>query len=109
MLKMVFLVHRRPDMDEQEFHRYWRDTHGPIARQIPGLRKYVQNHSTAAADGTRPPYDGFAEMWFDSADSFATPEFQAALADTPNFLDVERVKSLSFEQVEFVTYQPMQS
>ncbi len=29
MIKMVFLVHKRPDMDSEEFSRYWRETHAP--------------------------------------------------------------------------------
>ena len=105
-MRMVFLVHKRVDMDLQDFHRYWRDTHSAIARKIPGLRKYIQNHSIVGPDGARPPYDGFAEMWFEDAQSFETAEFQAAVSDAPNFLDVGRMQSFRFEAVEVVKYQP---
>ena len=70
MIKAVFLVHKRPDMDDEEFRRYWRETHGPIAAKVPGVRKYVQSLAIPEPDGTRPAYDGFAEMWFDSRESF---------------------------------------
>jgi uncharacterized protein (TIGR02118 family) len=102
MLKMMFLAYRRADMDAQEFRRYWRDIHGPIASKIPGLRKYVQNHSTVAPDGIIPPYDGVAEMWFEDAASFETPEFEATIADTANFLDPDRSRSFSVDELEIV-------
>ena len=31
MVKLVFCLHRRADIDEAEFHRYWREVHGPLA------------------------------------------------------------------------------
>ena len=106
MLKMVFLVHKRPDMDAAEFHRYWRETHGPIAAEIPGLRKYVQNHSIGDSNGVAAAYDGFAELWFDSAEAFeralASPEGQAAQADAANFIDVDRMQSFSVDEVTIV-------
>jgi hypothetical protein len=43
---------------------------------------------------------------FEDATSFETPEFQAAVKDTPNFLDVDRVQTFSFEAVEVVKYPP---
>jgi uncharacterized protein (TIGR02118 family) len=82
MLKMMFLAYRRAGMDAEEFQRYWREIHAPIASKIPGLRKYVQNHSARASDGSDPPYDGIAEMWFEDATSFETPEFQTSWIQT---------------------------
>ena len=106
MLKMVFLIHKRPDMDADEFHSYWRKTHSRIVGKIPGLRKYVQNHATMAPDSSTPPYDGFSEMWFDDsaamAKALATPEGEAALADSANFIDMERMLSFSVNEVRVV-------
>ena len=99
---MMFLAYRRADMDAQEFRRYWRDIHGPIAAKIPGLRKYVQNHATVAPDGITPPCDGVAEMWFEDAASFETPEFEATIADTANFLDPDRSRGFSVDELEIV-------
>ncbi|MGO9335733.1 MAG: EthD domain-containing protein, partial [Acidimicrobiales bacterium] len=31
VVKLVFCLHRRSDVDEAEFHRYWREVHGPLA------------------------------------------------------------------------------
>ena len=106
MLKIVFLVHKRVDMDAQEFRRHWRETQGAIGAKIPGVRKYVQNLTIADPDGGTPPYDGFAEMWFDNKEAFeqamATPEAQAAIADLPNFLDVERMQSFVVDEINIV-------
>lgn len=102
MLKMIFLVRKRPDLDYEEFHRYWRETHAPIAAKIPGLRKYVQNHAVESAKGTNDSFDGCAEMWFDSKESLSTPEARTALEDTANFLDSERSPSFVIEDVTIV-------
>ena len=106
MIKMVFLVHRRPDLSSDEFRKYWRETHSQIAAKIPGLRKYIQHHAEPGPDGSPPPYDGFAEMWYDDAESLErameTPEGQAARADTENFLDLDRLLAFSVDQVTVV-------
>jgi len=74
---MVLLVHERPEMNTEGFHRYWRDTHAPIAAKLPGLRKYVQNHASRGGNGG-DTFDGLAEMWWDSKEAFeqsiASPE-----------------------------------
>ena len=102
MLKMVFLAYRKAGMDAREFQRYWREVHAPIASKIPGLKKYVQNHSTPGPDGTDPPYDGVAEMWFEDATSFETPEFEATVADTANFLDPDRSTGSAVDEFDIV-------
>ncbi len=106
MIKAVFLIHKRPDMNDEAFRRYWRETHGPIAAKIPGLRKYVQCPASAEPDGTAPVYDGFAEMWFDSRESFdqgfASPEGKAALDDAGNFIDMSRLQSLTVQEIPIV-------
>ena len=105
MLKVVFVVHKRPDMDPREFRRHWKETQGALAAKIPGIRKYVQNHSVSASGGAAP-YDGFAEVWFDDQEAFehamATPEAKAAIADLPNFLDAERLQSFVVDEINIV-------
>ena len=109
MVKLVFCLHRRSDVDEAEFHRYWREVHGPLAASfapVLGIRKYVQLHTTAgvpgeaiASDrGAPAPFDGVAELWFDSVDALVaaalTPEGAAAAqtlhADEAAFIDHSR-------------------
>ncbi len=106
MFKIMFLVHKRPDLDREEFYRYWREDHGPIAAKLPGIRRYVQNHSIPDSDGGLPTYDGFAEAWFDDAESFEraleSPEGVAALDDAAKFMDMDRMTSFPVNEVEVV-------
>lgn len=100
MTKLVVFLSKRPDLSREEFRRYWRGVHGPLGAKMPGVRRYVQNHSLA--DGA--PFDGFAEMWFDNTASMqaalASPESAAAGADAPNF--VEKTQLMFVEEVEMV-------
>lgn len=106
MIQEIVLLRRRPGMDRDAFHRYWRETHGPLAAKLPGLRKYVQAHVIPDPAQADLPYDGIAELWFDSAEALqaalASPEGQAARADLPNFLDQDTVQILIAEEVTIV-------
>ncbi len=109
MVKLVFCLRRRPDITEQEFHRYWREEHGPlVVRHAPALRirRYVQLHTVpgavndllAASRQSPEAYDGVAEFWFDGPDSLteaaATDEGRVAAAelarDEERFIDHAR-------------------
>jgi uncharacterized protein (TIGR02118 family) len=106
MIKAVFVVYKRPDLSTEEFRRYWKDIHAPIAANIPGLRKYTINPSQSDLDGSQPPYDGIAELYFDSAEAsrtaWETPEGKAAFADAENFLTMERVRASLCEEISIV-------
>jgi uncharacterized protein (TIGR02118 family) len=80
MIKIVLVIRRREDRSPEEFHRYWLEEHGPLARELLeslGARRYVQAHAIgadlnaalAATRGTAEPYDGLAEVWWDSLDA----------------------------------------
>jgi uncharacterized protein (TIGR02118 family) len=97
VVKLIYVFKRKPELSVEEFQRYWRETHGPIAAKIPGERRYVQCHTLASlyAGDTPPPYDGAAELWFDDLDALRaatrSPEVEAARADERNFIDHARV------------------
>ena len=90
MFTVTFVVNEKPGMDRAEALAYWRDTHGPIVREVPGVRRYVQQHAVAAPEG-EPPFLGVASMSFDDQEAFAaaaaSPQFAAAIEDVPNFGD----------------------
>jgi uncharacterized protein (TIGR02118 family) len=73
---------------------------------MPGVRRYVQNHAGTTLDGSALPCDGFAEIWFDDMASLqralTSPQGQAAMADSENFLDVERIQTFVVEEVPVV-------
>ena len=104
--KAMFVLHRRADMGWDEFDKYWRDVHGPIAAKLPGLRKFVQHHAIPAATPEGRPCDGIAELWFDSPEALqaglASPEGAATLADIPNFLDGTKTGMIVVEDVQVV-------
>ena len=91
-VKSFEFVTRKPGMPLEEFQRYWREVHGPLAAKIPVIRRYVQSHCVPSeyADGATPVWDGVAITWFDGTDamrrSAATPELADTRADEPNFL-----------------------
>ena len=98
MVKLIYCITRKPGLSVEEFQRYWRETHGPVAGAIPGVRRYVQCHVLPELYGRQsPPYDGAAELWFDDLDAMRaamqTPELKAALEDEKNFIDHTRVAS----------------
>jgi uncharacterized protein (TIGR02118 family) len=99
MLHLHYFITRLPRLTNTEFHRYWRETHGPIATRVKQLRRYVQSHRIAApgAVGSASPYDGVAEAMIDSLDAIAelrkSHEYlDGALADERNFIDLTRVE-----------------
>ena len=45
MIKSIALAHRKTGLTREEYNRYWKEQHAPLAAKlIPGVRKYVQNH-----------------------------------------------------------------
>jgi uncharacterized protein (TIGR02118 family) len=96
MLHSLYFITRKPSLSEAEFHRYWRDVHGPIAKQIRQLRSYIQSHRIPFA-GMNSTYDGVAEAWLEDEAAMTalrtSPEYlQGALADEPNFIDMNCVE-----------------
>ncbi len=43
MLKFMVVLVRREGMSATEFKRYFKEVHEPLAKQIAGLKRYVQN------------------------------------------------------------------
>jgi uncharacterized protein (TIGR02118 family) len=93
MIKFVYCVRRRPDITPDAFRKYWLENHGPLVHKCAGpmrAKRYVQSHTldtplNAAAQqprGTKPPYDGLTELWWDSVEDLVqalnTPEFHEA-------------------------------
>jgi uncharacterized protein (TIGR02118 family) len=121
VIKVVMAIRRRDDVAPEEFHRYWREEHGPLARRLLeplNLSRYVQTHTLdtdlngqlAAARGTVEAFDGVAELWWGSLDDLLTTlgsqEGQRANAelaeDEARFIDLERSSLfLTEEQVIF--------
>ncbi len=70
MIKVMNIVKRKPGISREEFYKYWKDVHGPlVAKHIPGLRKYIQNHFIEVP-GMEYEGDGIIETWYDDIESW---------------------------------------
>jgi len=76
-------------MTDEEFAHYWLHTHAPLAKRLPGVRKYVVNLVK------KPPkreshYQGVVELWFENTENmktaFASTEGLVTREDTHNFV-----------------------
>lgn len=107
MIKLTFCLRRLPHLSREDFQRYWRETHAPLvaARATTlGILKYEQVHAgfdalnagIQASRGGPEPYDGIAEIWFESEASMAAagqnPDAAGAalelLEDERRFIDL---------------------
>lgn len=89
MIKQFVVLRRKESLSQAQFAQYWLEVHAPIAKKMPGLRKYVVS-SSSPPPGKDPEYGGVAELWFDDFNAlrsaWTSPEGQAAVKDTENFV-----------------------
>jgi len=119
MIKLVYAVAARTDIEPAEFHRYWREDHGPKVRSVAeaiGALRYVQSHTLdtpinrAMTESRKMPdgYDGITEVWFESLAALqramATPEGVDAMRmlteDEHTFIDMSRSTIFMTEEHE---------
>ena len=87
MARLV-VMYRTPK-DPAAFDRYYFATHIPIAKKIPGLRKYEVSEGPVATPAGASGFHLIAILHFDDVAAiqraFASPEGQAAAADVQTF------------------------
>jgi uncharacterized protein (TIGR02118 family) len=122
MISVMFCIRRKPELSQEEFHRYWRDVHGPLVApyaEVLGMRRYIQHHGVPGpitegvgrARGTDVPFDGLAQVYFDDVETMLasgrSPEGRAAMktlmADEANFIDFATSSMFLVEEVEVVS------
>ncbi|MCS5478119.1 EthD family reductase [Corynebacterium sp. YIM 101645] len=88
MVKIVAIVKKQPEQSREEFLHHWNVEHPAYVRELPGIRRYRQN--PAITHRKEWPYDGMAELWFDSvkdvAVAYAGPEAEALFKHERLFL-----------------------
>jgi uncharacterized protein (TIGR02118 family) len=122
MIKLVYCLRRLPGLSRDEFQRYWRENHGPLVREraeVLRIRRYVQvhtlesplNEAMRASRGSDPDiFDGVAELWWESAETFAagasTEEGRRAARelyeDEKRFIDFSRSMAFVAQEHPFV-------
>jgi uncharacterized protein (TIGR02118 family) len=96
-MKVLFVLFKRPDLSHDQCLAEWSgERHSAIVREIPGLRRWVQNHVGTLPTGVAP--DGIGELWFDSSGAMESREMSAAVEDARRFLDMERTYALVVEE-----------
>lgn len=107
MLKFMVVLYRRPDLSRAQFRRHLERIHAPLAKNLPGLLKYSQNHVCDDPKRKHPGWDAIVELYFDNRQSmeaaWASPQGAASDADLPLFVDMERT---TWSVVEEVTLLP---
>jgi uncharacterized protein (TIGR02118 family) len=75
--------------DTAAFDKYYFSTHVPIAKKIPGLRKYEISKGPVVTPAGPSGFHLIATLHFDDMaaiqNAFASPEGQAAAADVRTF------------------------
>jgi uncharacterized protein (TIGR02118 family) len=97
-----FLVlYNQPD-DPEAFDRHYRDVHIPLAKKLPGLRRYTVSRNAAPVRGGEAYYLVAELDWDDmtaAQRAFESPEGLAAAQDVPTFAG-SGVQSMLFELEE---------
>jgi uncharacterized protein (TIGR02118 family) len=87
MARLVVLY--KAPKDVAAFDRYYSETHIPIAKKIPGLRKYDISKGPVSTAAGPSGVHLVATLEFDDVGAiqkaFASPEGQAATGDISNF------------------------
>ena len=121
MIKLVFCARRLPHLSRAEFQKYWYENHGTMVKKYAAalrIRRYVQVHTLdhpiqeafRQSRGGPEAYDGVAELWWDSMESFvagsSSPEGQEAAArlleDEGRFIDLPATSIFLTEEHEII-------
>ena len=95
----LLVVYETPD-DADAFDQHYREVHIPLAKKLPGLRRYTVSRNGAAVRGGEPFYL-VAELDWDDMDAlraaFASPEGQATARDIAELVPDGGIRSMIFE------------
>ena len=98
----VMAIYKRPK-DTAAFDKYYFETHVPLAKKIPGLKKYEVNRGPVESPAGDPGVHRIAILHFEDMRAiqaaFASAEGQATVADVQNFApEPGDVQILMFEE-----------
>lgn len=111
MIKMIYCIRRRPDISHDEFHRYWRENHGPLVRkhaEAMKVKRYIQCHTIPDTPemplnktiqenrDSIDPFDGAAELWWDSIEDLAAGSMSPEGARAAQELREDEEKFIDF-------------
>jgi uncharacterized protein (TIGR02118 family) len=87
-MAQLVVIYKTPK-DPAAFDKYYAETHIPLAKKIPGIRKYQVSKGGIASPAGASGVHLIATLSFDNLAAiqaaFASPEGQTAAADVPKF------------------------
>ena len=117
MIKLVYCLRKRDDVDHASFSRYWLEEHRPLVKSVAGAigaSRYVQSHTIlpelnetmVVSRGLQPPYDGVTEVWWETMSALergmSSPEGVAAqtqlIEDEARFIDFSQSRVFMTEE-----------
>jgi len=117
MIKLVYCLRKRDDVDHASFYRYWLEEHGPLVKSVAGAigaSRYVQSHTIlpelnetmVVSRGLQTPYDGVTEVWWETISALeqgmSSPEGVAAqtqlIEDEARFIDFSQSRVFMTEE-----------
>ncbi|MGW2520375.1 EthD family reductase [Streptomyces sp. NPDC001617] len=100
-----FTVLYETPADPAAFDRHYRDVHLPLARRLPGLRRYTLGRDVVAVRGGEPYYL-VAELEWETREelraAFSSPEGRAAAADAAHLEEFTLIRSMIYTVDESV-------
>jgi len=98
MVVLLALLPRKPGMSKEDFHRHWRERHGPLVVETLGkyLVSYEQYHRLPEGMGSGDEWDGVAIQRYESQDAFTAflndPAYaEKIMPDEQEFMDHGKV------------------
>jgi len=113
MIKSLSLLSRKAGISHEEFTRHWVEIHAPMARAVPGLRRYVLTHvlaerTRADIERIEGEVDGIAELWYDDLEAMqkanASEEAARLHADGATFIG--RIKMFTTRETVVIDGPP---
>ena len=99
----MVVLYRRPDLTSEQFRHHLETIHATLAKALPGLHRYKQNHVLADATRRHPDWDAIIELYFENWESmeaaWSSPQGKASDADLPAFADLTRTTWSVVEEV----------
>ncbi len=82
-MKVLYCLKRLPSLTPDQFLKYWLEVHGPLVRanqSVLRIVRYIQVHTDRGPfleklrgfRGSPEPYDGVAEIWYESREALET-------------------------------------
>jgi uncharacterized protein (TIGR02118 family) len=104
MHRVLFAIHRKPELSFDEFLTHYREVHIPMARELPKLKEYDIFPVPPGPDGDGQAPDAFTMMAFDSVEDFQTflgsPQMGAIAADNDTF--IERFEMFTVDHIPVI-------